>query len=192
MKRGQHLEYATLGYNALEAVIAIASGMVASSIALIGFGIDSVIEVSAGSIMLWRLSQDADPCAERKAQRWIGYSFFALAAYVLWEAVGGLWRHEAPEASWIGIALASVSVILMPLLAARKRQVGLSLGSAAMIADARQTALCSYLSAILLLGLAANALAGWWWADAVAGLVMTPIICKEGIDALRGEGCQCH
>lgn len=193
MKSSLRLEYFTLSYNVLEAVIAVVAGAAASSVALIGFGIDAVIEVSSGLIMLWRLNRDGDHAAERQAEKWIGYSFIALAAYVLIEASLGLWHRETPQASFVGVALALTSVIIMPIVAARKRRVAIELDSAAMVADSRQTALCSYLSGILLFGLAANAFAGWWWADAVAGLIMVPIIAKEGFDAIKGRACShCH
>ena len=194
VRRGLNLEYVTLGYNVIEAIVAISSGAAASSIALIGFGVDAVIESLSGLTMLWRLNHDDHPRreqVERRAQKVIALSFWALAAYVGFEAVEGLWAREVPSPSWLGIALALLSVTIMPLLARAKRQVGRSLESAAMVADSQQTQLCSYLSAILLAGLALNALFGWWWADPLAGLVMLPIIAREGFSAWRGEGCGC-
>jgi len=170
--------------------LALAAGGVAGSVSLVGFGIDSVIEVSSGAIMIWRLGKCASD-AERRAQKAIAISFFALGAWVAWESAESLWRREGPALSWPGIVLAVLSLILMPALARAKRRVGMKLDSAAMVADSRQTSLCAYLSAILLAGLALQAAAGWWWADAVAALAMTPIIFKEGIDAWRGRGCGC-
>lgn len=193
--RGQRLEYLTLGYNVVEAIVSIAAGLVAGSIALVGFGIDSVIESTSGSIMLWRLAQDNHARrddVERWALRMIGVSFLLLAAYVGYEAAEKLVSREAPARSIPGIVLACCSLIVMPVLARRKRAVGRNLGSAAMVADSQQTQLCSYLSAILLGGLLLNAAVGWWWADPVAGLVMVPIIAREGINGLKGESCDCH
>jgi len=194
VRRGLRLEYFTLGYNVVEAAVALASGAVASSIALIGFGVDAVIESLSGLTMLWRLNHDSHPkrdLIERRAQKVIAFSFWALAAYVGYEAVETLWTRDAPERSWPGIALAALSILIMPLLARAKRRVGLGIGSAAMVADSKQTQLCAYLSAILLGGLGLNALFGWWWADPAAGLVMLPIIWREGLSAWRGEGCGC-
>jgi divalent metal cation (Fe/Co/Zn/Cd) transporter len=195
VRTGLRLEAVTLGYNVIEAVVALASGAVAGSVALIGFGIDSLIESWSGLTMVWRLRSDADTArreqVERRAQRLIALSFLALAAYVGWESAEMLWRAEPPETSWTGIALAIASVIIMPILARAKRRVGQAIQSPAMVADSRQTALCSYLSAILLAGLGLHALFGWWWADPAAALAMTPIIVKEGYDAWHGKGCGC-
>jgi divalent metal cation (Fe/Co/Zn/Cd) transporter len=193
--RGQRLEYLTLSYNVVEAIVSITAGLVAGSIALVGFGVDSVIESISGSIMLWRLAHDTHARRddiERWALRMIGASFLLLAAYVGYEAVEKLVTRAAPERSIPGIVLACCSLIIMPVLARKKRAVGRNIGSAAMVADSQQTQLCSYLSAILLGGLLLNAVAGWWWADPVAGIVMAPIIAKEGISGLKGEGCECH
>ena len=187
LRRGRRLEYLTIGWNSLEAFIAIGAGLVAGSIALVGFGFDSVIEVSSGVILLWRLSGNDE--REKIALRLIGVSFFALAAYVAFDAVKSLWFRESPEESYIGIALAALSLIVMPILARAKRRVAANLNSRALEADSRQTDICAYLSAILLAGLGLNALFGWWWADPFAALLMIPIIAKEGIEALRGEAC---
>jgi divalent metal cation (Fe/Co/Zn/Cd) transporter len=193
-RHGRRLEYLTLGWNITEAAIAIAAGLLAGSIALIGFGADSVIESLSSIVLLWRLqSHEADERRERVALRLVGLCFVVLAAYVAFDAAQALIRREAPDASLVGIALASVSVIVMPLLARAKRRVAARLASAALAADSRQTNLCAYLSAILLGGLALNAAFGWWWADPVAALIMVPIIIREGLLALRGEACHdCH
>ena len=197
IRRGQLLEYFTVGYNSLEGIIAIAAGIFAGSIALVGFGFDSVIEVISGCALLWRLYGDADESRrernEQRALRIVGVSFFLLGAYVTFDAVKSLLRREAPEESIIGIVLAAGSVVVMPLLVRAKRQVARSIGSAALSADAMQTQICTYLSAILLAGLGLNAVVGWWWADPLAALVMVPIIVKEGWEAVRGEHCDdCH
>jgi divalent metal cation (Fe/Co/Zn/Cd) transporter len=194
--RGVRLEYVTIGYNCLEALVGLVSGAVAGSIALIGFGFDSLIEVTSGAALLWRLRRHEDfarrEAAEKTALRIVGGLFFALAAYVVWESADALIRREAPRESVPGIVLAATSLIVMPILARRKRRVGKNLASDAMVADSRQTELCAYLSAILLGGLALNAAFGWWWADPAAGLAMAPIILKEGWSAWRGRGCGCH
>ncbi len=191
VRRSRRLNIATLAYNALEGIVAIAAGTVAGSIALIGFGVDSGIELGASVVALWRLSADADPerreRVERISHRLIGALFMALALYVTVDAITALASREAPDASWPGIVLAAASLLVMPYLALAKRRVGIALGSRALTAESTQTSLCMYLSAILLCGLALNALAGWWWADPVAALVMVPIIAREGIDGLRGE-----
>lgn len=198
VQRGRSLEYLTIGWNLLEAIIAIGAGLVASSIALVGFGLDSIIEVSSGAALLWRLHMDAPEKRERAEQialRLVGVSFLLLAAYVAFDAIKSLITREPPEASYIGIGLAALSLVVMPLLARAKRKVAASINSRALQADSRQTDICAYLSAILLGGLLLNAFFGWWWADPVAALVMTPIIVKEGIEALRGETCcdgACH
>jgi divalent metal cation (Fe/Co/Zn/Cd) transporter len=189
MQRGRRLEYLTIAWNSAEAAVALVAGLLAGSIALVGFGLDSVIEVSSGAIVLWRLFADNER-AERTALRVVGASFLALAAYVAFDSIKTLWLREAPERSLPGIVLAALSLIVMPLLARAKRRVAAGIGSRALHADSRQTDLCAYLSAILLGGLLLNALLGWWWADPVAGLVMTPIIANEGREALRGDaGC---
>jgi divalent metal cation (Fe/Co/Zn/Cd) transporter len=196
VRRGLHLEYITLGWNSLEAVIAIAMGIIAGSIALVGFGIDSVIECLSGGVLVWRLRTDAvvhrRERVEQIALRLVGVSFLALAVYVAWEALESLLKREAPQHSIPGILLAIASLIVMPILARAKRGVAKGLNSGAMHADSRQTDICAYLSAILLGGLVLNAAAGWWWADPVAGLIMVPIIAKEGSDAIRGKGCGCE
>ena len=185
--RAQRLEYFTIAWNSLEALVALLAGFLAASVALVGFGFDSLIEVTSGAALLWRLHRGER--AERAALRMVGGCFVALALYIAYDSTHTLWLREAPRGSMAGIALTAVSVVVMPLLARAKRQVAESLGSGAMRADARQTEFCMYLSAIVLGGLLLNALLGWWWADPLAGLVMVPIIGKEGLDALRGKGC---
>jgi divalent metal cation (Fe/Co/Zn/Cd) transporter len=191
--RGLSLEYFTVAWNLLEAAVALASGALAGSIALISFGMDSLIEVSSGGILLWRLHADHDEQrrerVERKALKLVGSSLLLLAAYVTGDSVLGLVRREAPERSLPGIALAIASLLAMPLLARAKRKVASALGSSALQADSRQTDICAYLSAILLLGLLLNAAFGFWWADPVAGLAMVPLIAYEGSEALRGKTC---
>jgi len=187
VRRGRLLSYLTIGWNSLEGIIAVAAGIVAGSIALVGFGVDSVIEVSSGVIILWRLA--AGEHREKLALRLVGVCFVALAGYVAFDAVKSLIYREAPEASYVGIAIAALSLVVMPWLAREKRKVATRLSSRAMHADSRQTDLCMYLSATLLGGLILNAVFGWWWADPVAALIMVPIIANEGIEALRGESC---
>lgn len=191
VRRSKRLNYATLVYNSLEGVIAIASGLLAGSIALVGFGVDSVIELSASAAALWRLRADVDVVRRARAEYWslrlIGLSFLGLAAYVGVDAVRTLATHAAPERSWIGIGLACASLVVMPLLSRAKRSIGLQLRSGALVAEAKQTMICTYLSALLLVGLALNAVAGWWWADPVAALVMVPLIAWEGVEGLRGR-----
>lgn len=188
------LEYLTVGWNLVEAVVSLGAGLVAGSIALVGFGVDSLIETSSGAVMLWRLRDgEAGERREQLALRLVGVSFLLLAAYVAYEALAALFRREPPEASLVGIAIAALSLVVMPLLARAKRRVAAAIESRAMEADSRQTDICAYLSAILLGGLALNALFGWWWADPAAALVMAPIIAREGVEALRGETCDdCH
>jgi divalent metal cation (Fe/Co/Zn/Cd) transporter len=198
LTRGRRLEYLTVAWNSLEAVVSILAGMIAGSIALVGFGLDSVIETSSGVALLWRLSHanertaDARERAERISLRIVGLSFLLLAAYVAYEAVRDLWTRQAPEHSIPGIVIAALSLVVMPLLARSKRNVARLLNSSALKADSRQTDLCAYLAAILLGGLLFNFLFGWWWADPVAGIIMVPIIVREGVEALHGDPCSCH
>lgn len=189
VQHGRRLEYVTIGWNSLEAIVAVGAGILAGSIALIGFGFDSVIESLSGAVLLWRLF--AGEHAEQFALKLVGASFLILALYVALDAGKSLLLGEPPEASYVGIGLAILSLIVMPVLARAKRRTAAILNSRALAADSRQTDICAYLSAILLAGLGLNALFGWWWADPVAGLIMIPIIAKEGIEALRGETC-CH
>ena len=188
--RGRRLEYLTLAWNSLEAVAALAAGLIAGSIALVGFGLDSVIECFSGSVLLWRLrAGEEGERREQQALRLVGVSFLALVLYVGYEAVTSLLRREAPEKSWFGVVVAIASLIAMPLLARAKRRVAARLNSGALHADSRQTDICAYLSGILLGGLLLNALLRWWWADPAAGLVMVPLIAREGVQALRGKTC---
>jgi len=191
--RGRRLEYFTIAWNALEGLVAVVAGAIAGSISLVGFGIDSFIEVTSGSVLLWRMSVDTEvqrrELNERRALRIVGVCFLLLAAYIAYESVLDLWSRRAPEHSIPGIVLACVSLVVMPLLSRAKRKVGHALGSAAMHADAKQTEFCTYLSAILLAGLLVNAFFGLWWADPVAALIMVPIIAKEGIEGLQGKAC---
>jgi divalent metal cation (Fe/Co/Zn/Cd) transporter len=195
VRQGVRLEYLTLAWNALEAVVAIASGVVAGSIALVGFGLDSVIEMSSGAALLWRLRRDSAEArqrAEKIALKLVGWSFLCLAIYVSLDAAKTLYVREKPDESIPGTVIATASLIVMPLLARAKRRVAVGLSSGAMRADSRQTDICAYLSAILLVGLALNAWCGWWWADPVAALLMVPIIVAEAVRALRGEQCNCQ
>ncbi|NOT43460.1 MAG: cation transporter [Acidobacteria bacterium] len=199
VRRGQWLTWATIAYNSLEAVLAIASGLIAGSVALVGFGFDSIIEVGSSVAGLWRLHADAShehrERAERRALRVIGVCFLLLAAYVLVDASRALLLGEQPDESILGIVIAAGSLLVMPLLARAKRGVAARLSSRALTAEAKQTELCMYLSAILLGGLILNAALGWWWADPVAALVMVPLIGYEGVEAVRGrtvcaDGCR--
>jgi divalent metal cation (Fe/Co/Zn/Cd) transporter len=199
VQRGRVLEYLTIVWNLMEGIISIGAGLVAGSIALVGFGLDSFIEVSSGAALLWRLHLDAPERREKAeaiALKLVGISFILLAAYVAFDALKSLVEHEAPHASYVGIAIAALSLIVMPYLARAKRGIAASIQSRAMQADSRQTDICAYLSAILLGGLVLNALLGWWWADPVAALIMVPIIGKEGVEALQGHTCcdeeSCH
>lgn len=191
VRRAQWLSRLSLGFNAVEAIVSIAAGVAAGSISLLGFGIDSVIEMTSSVASLWRLRSDADPStrarAEKRTLRIIGASFLALAAYVAIDAAHSLWMREHPERSMMGIAISAFSAVSMPILARRKRAIAITLGSVALEADAMQTDLCMYLSVIVLGGLALNAAFGWWWADPVAALAMLPIIAKEGVEGVRGE-----
>lgn len=196
LRRGRVLEYLTIIWNLLEGIISVGAGLLAGSIALIGFGFDSFIESISGGALLWRLHLDAPERreqAEYVALKLVGISFLLLAGYVAFDAIKSLIQREPPEASYIGIAIAALSLVVMPFLARAKRKVAIQLSSRALQADSRQTDICAYLSAILLGGLLLNAAFGFWWADPVAALVMTPIIAKEGVEALRGEQCDdCH
>jgi cation diffusion facilitator family transporter len=192
-RRGKLVEYFTIAWNSLEGVVAVVAGALAGSISLVGFGIDSFIEVTSGSVLLWRMSVDGDVFNrernEKLSLRIVGVCFLALSVFVGYEAVSTLITRKAPEHSIPGIILACASLVVMPLLSRAKKRVGKALGSTAMHADAKQTDFCVYLSAVLLGGLLLNALFGWWWADPIAALVMAPIIFKEGVDGLRARTC---
>lgn len=183
---------ATIAYNLVEGVIAIWAGTVASSTALIGFGLDSLVEVSSAAAVAWQFSA-ADPevreARERRALRVIAVSFFALAAYVSIESARTLLGAAEPEHSTVGLVLAAVSLAVMPALSLTQRRVGRELGSASAVADSKQTLLCTYLSAVVLIGLAANSVFGWWWADPAAALVIAAVAVKEGREAWKGDHC---
>jgi divalent metal cation (Fe/Co/Zn/Cd) transporter len=197
VRRGLWLNYLAIAYNTVEAIVSIAAGMVAGSVALVGFGVDSGIEVTASVAAQWRLRSDIDPVrrerVERVTHRVIGASFLVLAVYVAVDSVTTLWRREPPEASTVGLVILVLSVLVMPVLARAKRRVAQALQSRALEADAAQTSLCAYLSVIALAGVGLNAAFGWWWADPAAALAMVPIIGKEGMEGLRGEAdCECR
>ena len=194
---GLRLVGATMAYNVIEAGIALWSGAEAGSIALVGFGLDSVIECAAAGVLLWRLALETRGVdahtlerAERRVHRFVGGTFLALAAYVGAQSLATLWGQEAPGESWIGIALAAASLVVMPLVSWGKLRAAREIGSAALRAEAKETLACSYLSFALLLGLVANAAAGWWWADPAAALAMLPWLVREGMEGLRGERCE--
>jgi divalent metal cation (Fe/Co/Zn/Cd) transporter len=193
VRRGKRLEYFTIVWNSLEGLVAVIAGVFAGSISLIAFGIDSFIEVASGSALLWRIYSDADEPrrehVERIALRIVGICFFALALYVGWEAAIDLLRREPPKHSLFGIIVACVSLVVMPVLSRAKRKLAADMGSPAMDADAKQTQFCVYLSVILLVGLLLNAAFGLWWADPLGGLLMVPIILREGVQAVRERPC---
>jgi len=182
-RRGKRLEYFTIAWNSFEGLVAVVAGAIAGSF----------IEVTSGAALLWRMAVDAEVQTrernERLSLRIVGACFLALSAYIAYESVSDLISRKAPEHSIPGIILASVSLLVMPILSRAKKRVGKELGSAAMNADARQTDFCMYLSAILLVGLLLNTVLGWWWADAAAALIMVPIIAKEGFDGVKGKEC---
>ncbi len=190
-RRAQLLAGASVGYNVVEAVVAITAGLAAGSVALVGFGLDSVVEVSSGLIILWQFRHRLPETRERQALRLMALSFFALAAYVTVESVRALVAGGEADASPVGIGLAVASLIIMPFLSWAQRRTGRALGSGAVVADSTQTLLCTYLSAVLLVGLLLSATLGWGWADPVAGLVIAALAVREGRAAWRGEGCGC-
>jgi len=196
VRRGKSLEYFTLAWNAIEAVVSITAGFLAGSVSLVGFGFDSLIEMTSGGALLWRMHADHDPERRERAEnltlRIVGVCFLVLAAYVTFEAVHDLITRDASERSLPGIVITALSVIVMPLLSRAKRRVGRALSSNAMMADSRQTDFCAYLSAIVLTGLLANAFFGLWWSDAVASLLLVPLITREAFQSLRGTPCSCH
>ncbi|ANS68924.1 integral membrane protein [Streptomyces lincolnensis] len=191
-RRIRLLVAATIAYNVIEAIVAITAGTIASSTALIGFGLDSVVEVSSAAAVAWQFSareHAVREARERTALRIIAVSFFALAAYVTVDAVRALGGAGEARHSTVGIVLAALSLAVMPFLSAAQRRAGRELGSASAVADSKQTLLCTYLSAVLLVGLLANSLFGWSWADPIAALVIAAVAVKEGRDAWRGDGC---
>ena len=188
-KRAQLLAGTSVAYNAIEAVIAITAGLVAGSVALIGFGLDSIVEVSSGLIILWQFRHPLPETREKQALRLMALSFFALAAYVTFESVRALLSEHNPDASPVGIGLAAASLAIMPFLSWAQRRTGRALGSNAVVADSTQTLLCTYLSAVLLVGLVLNATLGWSWADPIVGLIIAAVAVKEGREAWRGESC---
>jgi divalent metal cation (Fe/Co/Zn/Cd) transporter len=191
IRRARFLARLGLTWHVIEAAVAVAAGIAASSIALIGFGADSLVESIAGVVLLWRLGQRRahSENAERRAQRLIGMSFWLIAAYVGVEAIRSLVGGDEPSVSYVGIGLATVTLATMPPLAAAKTRVAHQLGSAATRSEGRQNLLCAYLSAALLVGLGANAAFGWWWADPVTALLIAGVAINEGREAWRGEGC---
>lgn len=188
-RRIRLLVAATITYNIAEAAVALAEGTRVSSSALIGFGLDSVIEVSSAAAVAWQFSARDPETREKAALRFIAFSFFALAAYVSIDAVLSLLGFGEPRPSVIGIVLASASLVVMPVLSLAQRRAGRELGSASAVADSKQTLLCTYLSAALLVGLLLNALAGWSWADPFAALFIAAIAVREGRNAWRGDPC---
>jgi len=194
LRRGRRLEVFTVLWNSAEGIVSVTLGLLAGSIALVGFGIDSFIEMSSGLVLLWRLQtrRDAEGAerAEAVALRLVGISLLALTAYIAYDSVSALVQREAPKAGPAGIELAALSLVVMPLLARGKRRVAAAINSRALKADSIQTDICTYLSAILLVGLALNAVLGVWWADPLAALAMIPFIAREGLEALRGERCE--
>jgi divalent metal cation (Fe/Co/Zn/Cd) transporter len=188
-RRAQLLAAASVTYNVIEAVVAITAGLVAGSVALVGFGLDSVVEVSSGLIILWQFRHLLPESRERQALRLMAVSFFALAAYITFESLRALTGGHDPESSPVGIGLAIASLIIMPFLSWAQRRTGRALGSNAVVADSTQTLLCTYLSAVLVTGLLLNATLGWSWADPIAGLIIAAVAVKEGREAWRGEGC---
>ena len=195
LRRGLRLEYLTIGWNIVEGIVAVGAGLIAGSIALIGFGVDSFVETVSGAVLIWRLSaetrggldEEAVERVKQRAERLVGVAFLLLAAYVAFEAVRSLVNNEEPLASPIGIALTALSIAVMLWLARAKRRTGEALGSRALIADAQQTYACWYVSVVTLAGLALNAVFGIWWADPVAALGIAVLLVREGIEAIRGD-----
>jgi divalent metal cation (Fe/Co/Zn/Cd) transporter len=187
-RAGRRVEYVSIAWTSLEAIIGVSAGIMAGSVALIGFGADSIIEVASSCVLLWWLAEGSSN-RDRAAHRLVGACFFALAGYIALDASVDLLNRAAPRVSYFGIVYAAACVVVMPILARAKRRVAARLNSRALHADSHQSDICAYLSIILLLGLALNALLGWWWADPVAALCMLPIIIREGAAGLRGQPC---
>lgn len=199
VKKALLIEWFLVFYNVTEGIVSVIFGSSAGSIALVGFGLDSFIEVSAAGILIWRLSHKGDEEEEKKKEKkalfFIGLTFFALAAYVIYESCSKLIRQEKPEATSIGVIIAILSLLLMPTLGFMKKKIARQIDSRALEADAMETLICCYLSFALVVGLGLNALLGWWWADPIAGLVMVYFLIKEGREAFSGEECcdkKCH
>ncbi len=190
-RRAQLLAGASVSYNLLEAVVAISAGVVAGSVALVGFGLDSVVESFSGIVILWQFRHRLPETRERQALRLIAISFFALAAYVTAESLHSLLGSGDPQPSTVGIVLAGSSLVVMPFLSWAQRRTGRQLGSGSVVADSKQTLLCTYLSAVLLVGLVLNSTLGWSWADPLVALVIAAVAVKEGREAWRGEACAC-
>ena len=192
-RRAKLLAWGGNGWHLIEFALAVGAGIAAGSVALVGFGIDSAIEALAAGVIVWLYSggRGSSQAAERRAQQLIAASYAILVAYVAVEAVRDLLGSHHPGVSWVGIGLAGFTAPTMPLLALAKRRVGHRLGSSATVSEAAQNQICAYLSIALLVGLLANALAGWWWADPVAALAIAAVAAKEGVDAWRGESCDC-
>ncbi|UYM05680.1 cation diffusion facilitator family transporter [Solicola gregarius] len=188
-RRARLLAATSVTYNVVEAVVAISAGLAAGSVALVGFGLDSAVEVSSGLIILWQFSHRMPESREQTALRMLAVSFFALAAYVGFESARTLVTGSDPEHSPVGIGLAIASLVIMPFISWAQRRTGKQLGSNAVVADGTQTLLCTYLSAVLLAGLVLNSTLGWGWADPIAGLVIAGVAGREGLEAWRGEGC---
>jgi len=190
-RRARLLAWAGNGWHVIEFGIALSAGIAAGSVALVAFGIDSAIELAGGLTIVWRFtgSRLGSARSERRAQQLIALSYFLLAAYVAVESARDLLGGDEPAASWVGIGLAAVTAPTMPLLARAKRRVGHALGSAATVGEGGQNMICAYLSVALLVGLLANALAGWWWADPAAALVIGALAAREGIESWRGDAC---
>ena len=187
-RAGRRVEYFSIAWTSLEAIIGVTVGILAGSVALIGFGADSIIEVASSCVLLWWLAEGSID-RDRAAHRLVGACFFALAAYIAIDASSDLLKQEAPRVTYFGILYAGACVVVMPLLARAKRRVAVRLNSNALHADSHQSDICAYLSVILLLGLALNAALGWWWADPIAALAMLPIIIREGIAGWCGKTC---
>lgn len=195
LRTGLRLEYFTMAWNLVEAVIGFVAGILAGSVALVGFALDSVVEGSSGGILLWRLRAERQGAnvekVERRAVRYVAVAFFLLAGYVGYRALNSLWTQARPEGSPVGIALAIVSLIVMPVLARLKLRVARKIDSRALQADSAQTRLCTYLSAVLLGGLIANALLGWWWADPIAALAIAGLAVREGVTLWNTQDLCC-
>ena len=198
VRRALNLEYLTVGWNLVEGIIAVLAALAAGSVALLGFGVDSFVESASGGILIWRLRAEQGGVSphqleslDLRAHRLVAAALFLLAAYVAVDAALALWNRDQPEPSRVGMALTLVSICVMLWLAGAKRQAAAGLGSRALQADAFQTTACFWLSVIALAGIGLNAAFGWWWADPVAALGMTPLLVKEGTEAWRGEDCSC-